>query len=127
MSSFTLVQGLIGLSTKNAHVLRDFLNFAALIIALCFSTRAIDIWNESQQESQIDSQSDDLEGGSNTVTVTKDRHYNFGQRRINLLAAFFNCVFLIFIFVFDWVENVHIVMEHWEEQEKSSLETIVPD
>lgn len=48
MSSFTLVQGLIGLSTKNAHVIRDFLNFMALIIALGFSTRAIDIWNESQ-------------------------------------------------------------------------------
>ena len=99
----------------------------ALIIALGFSTRAIDIWNESQQELMYDKQSDDLEeGAARNTSTTIDRHYNFGHRRINLLAAFFNCVFLIFIFVFDWVENVHVVMEHWEEQEKN-LETVVPD
>lgn len=115
MSSFTLVQGLIGASTKNAHVIRDFLNFTALIIALGFSTRAIDIWNESEYENQIDLQGDDIEGGIAIASMSYDRHYNFGQRRINLLATFFNCVFMIFIFVFDWVENIHHVMEHWDE------------
>ena len=50
MTSFTLVEGLIGLSHKNVHVLRDFFNFSILVLTLAFSTRAIDIWNESQQE-----------------------------------------------------------------------------
>ena len=32
----------------------------------------------------------------------------------------------MFIFAFDWVENLHHIMEHWEEQE-TTLETIVPE
>jgi len=47
MCSFTLVEGLIGMLTKNVHVLRDFFSVLLLIVALCFSTRAIDNWNES--------------------------------------------------------------------------------
>ena len=33
---------------------------------------------------------------------------------MNLLATFFNCVYLIFTFVFDWMENLHHIMERWE-------------
>ena len=52
---------------------------------------------------------------SKTLSNTNDRHYNYGMaRRMNLLAAFFNCVYLIFTFVFDWVENLHHIMEHWD-------------
>ena len=53
-----------------------------------------------------------------------DRHFNFGYRRINLLAAFFNCVFLIFIFIFDWMETIHHMMEHWEAQEHDTPELL---
>ena len=56
--------------------------------------------------------------------MTTDRHYNYGvARRMNLLATFFNCVYLIFTFVFDWVENLHHIMERWEagQQTEESL------
>ena len=48
MCSFTLVEGVIGMLSKNVHVLRDFFGVVMLIAALCFSTRAIDSWNDSQ-------------------------------------------------------------------------------
>jgi divalent metal cation (Fe/Co/Zn/Cd) transporter len=87
-------------------------------MTLAFSTRAIDIWNESQQEQHYD----DLE--SDKSHKKNDRHYNYGYRRINLLAAFFNCVFLIFIFIFDWMETIHHLMEHWEAQAHETPEKL---
>ena len=54
MVSFTLVEGVIGLSMKNVHLLKDFFGFLMMLIALAFSSRAIDIWNETQQETYFD-------------------------------------------------------------------------
>ena len=54
MTSFTLVEGVIGLSMKNVHILKDFFGFFMMLIALAFSSRAIDIWNETQQETYYD-------------------------------------------------------------------------
>jgi len=31
-----------------------------------------------------------------------------------LLAVFFNCTFMVFGSTFDWVENIHHLIEHWE-------------
>jgi len=47
LSSFTLVEGMLGMFTKNVHVLRDAFNITLLILALSFATHAIDVWNET--------------------------------------------------------------------------------
>jgi len=50
--------------TKNVHILRDFFGVVLLIGSLLFSSKAIDSWNESQQEQSYDSISDyDEESG----------------------------------------------------------------
>jgi Co/Zn/Cd efflux system component len=42
----------------------------------------------------------------------KDDSFNFGYRRFNILAAFFNSVYLIFTFIFDVVDNLHHLAEN---------------
>ena len=46
----------------------------------------------------------------------RDDKFNFGYRRINILAAFVNTIYLLFSFIFDFMENLHHVIEHWEEE-----------
>ena len=47
MTSFTLVEGVIGISLKNVHVLKDFFGFFMMLVTLGFSSKAIDVWNET--------------------------------------------------------------------------------
>ena len=44
----------------------------------------------------------------------KDDDYPFGYRRFNVMAAFVNSVYLLFSFVFGFVDNLHHMVEHWE-------------
>ncbi len=50
LSSITLVEGMLGLSFQNVHILRDFFNVVMLIMTVGFTMKAIDIWNENMQE-----------------------------------------------------------------------------
>ena len=130
MSSVTLVEGLIGLSVKNVHVLRNFFNIFALICTLAFSTRAIDAWNEGSEVLKEDSSvSYDPESGQPTRSrqIKHDRYYNFGFRRIALLATFFNCSFMICTSCFDWSENVHHLVEHWDTDGHAKEATITQE
>ena len=87
-----------------------------LIITLALSQRAIDIWNDYQEEQKADKKAADLESISGGYSSNyQDRHYNFGYRRVLLMATFLNCVFIIFSTTFDWLENVHHLIEHWEK------------
>lgn len=75
------------------HIVRDFLNFVLLIGALYFSSVALKLSSKP-----------------------KDDEFNYGYRRFNILAAFINAVYLIFTFIFDFVDLLHHMVEHWEEE-----------
>ena len=47
LASITVVEGVIGFAYLNSHVLRDFYNCLMLVIALVFSSKAIDILQEN--------------------------------------------------------------------------------
>lgn len=89
--SFAVIEGLIGFSHINVHIVRDFLNFVLMICALLFSSKALQL---SQKP--------------------KDEDFNYGYRRFNILAAFINSVYLVFTFIFDFVDILHHSVEHWE-------------
>lgn len=89
--SFAIVEGMIGISHTNVHLVRDFLNSFLMMGALCFSSKALELSLKPQ-----------------------DEDYNFGYRRYNILAAFVNCVYLMFSFLFNFVDNLHHIVEHWE-------------
>lgn len=108
MSSYTLAEGLLGIMHKNVHVLRDFFNFLLLLVSLGYSVVAIDMSQEEKEET-------DLEAGP---TAKKDGKYRYGLRRLNLLAAFFNCIYLMFMFVFDTMETLHHTLESLEKEGK---------
>lgn len=91
--SFAVIEGLIGFSHINVHIVRDFLNFVLMIAAMYFSSKALQL---SQKP--------------------KDDEFNYGYRRFNILAAFINSVYLIFTFIFDFVDILHHSVEHWEEE-----------
>lgn len=82
---------MIGISHTNVHLVRDFLNTFLMMAALCFSSKALEL-----------------------SLKPKDEEYNFGYRRYNILAAFINCVYLLFSFMFNFVDNLHHIVEHWE-------------
>ena len=88
LGAFAVVEGIIGLSCGNVHIINDFINFLIMMTALVISFRCIKL---SQNPS--------------------DDHYNYGYRRLNLLATFINTVFLIFAFIFNLVDNFHHLAE----------------
>ena len=94
--SFAIVEGMIGFSHTNVHIVRDFLQCLLMLSALVFSSKAL-------QLSQM----------------PKNEDFQFGYRRFNLLAAFVNSVYLLFSFVFAFVDNLHHMVEHWEVDEAS--------
>lgn len=88
---------MIGLSHTNVHLVRDFLNCLLMLSALVFSSKALQL---SQKP--------------------KNDDYPFGYRRYNIMAAFVNSVYLMFSFLFNFVDNLHHMVEHWEEEKHSS-------
>jgi len=105
MGSITLVEGVLGISLFNVHILRDFFNVLLLILTMGFTMKAIDIWNEKTAE-----------GGKRRRNRDLDPNWQFGFRRFCLLATFFNCAFLLFTAIFDYMEAFHGFMESWEGQ-----------
>lgn len=91
MLSFAIVEGMIGITHTNVHLVRDFLNSFLMISALVFSSKALQL--------SLNKEDDD---------------YEYGYRRFNILAAFVNSVYLMFSFMFNFVDNLHHMVEHWE-------------
>ena len=100
MASFAIVESMIGLSHSNVHIVRDSLNMFLMLAALMFSSKALQL---SQKQ--------------------KDEDYPFGYRRFNIMAAFVNSVYLLFSFVFNFVDNLHHMVEHWEVDSHNSNST----
>jgi len=91
MLSFAIVEGMIGITHTNVHLVRDFLNSFLMISALVFSSKALELSLNKE-----------------------DEDYEYGYRRFNILAAFVNSVYLMFSFMFNFVDNLHHMVEHWE-------------
>ena len=91
MGSFAIVEGMIGITHTNVHLVRDFLNSFLMLGALVFSSKALEI-----------------------SLNPKDEDYFYGYRRYNILAAFVNSVYLMFSFMFSFVDNLNHLIEHWE-------------
>jgi Co/Zn/Cd efflux system component len=94
LGSFAIVECLLGLSHSNVHIVRDALNVFLMLAALVFSSKALQL---SQKP--------------------RDDEYPFGYRRFNIMAAFVNTVYLLFSFVFQFVDNLHHMLEHWESDQ----------
>lgn len=94
LGSISLVEGVIGVSFQNVHILRDFFNVLLLVVTLSFSIKSIQIWVEKVKFGM------------------KDSEFTFGYYRFCLLASFFNCVFLLFTSLFDWMETIHLLCEY---------------
>ena len=91
IASFAIVECMIGLSHTNVHIVRDSFNVFLMLSALVFSSKALQL---SQKP--------------------KDDDYPYGYRRFNIMAAFVNSVYLLFSFIFNFVDNLHHMLEHWE-------------
>ncbi|CDW76790.1 cation transporter [Stylonychia lemnae] len=91
IGSFSLVEGMLGLFHANVHLIRDFMNTLLMLCSLGFSAKALQLSFKSKTNS-----------------------FQFGYRRFNVLAAFVNSVYLLFSFVFGFVDNLHHMVEHWE-------------
>ena len=82
---------MLGVFHTNVHLIRDFMNCILMLSALAFSSKALQL-----------------------SFKTKTNSFLFGYRRFNVLAAFVNSVYLLFSFVFGFVDNLHHMVEHWE-------------
>lgn len=103
LGSISLVESVIGISFQNVHILRDFFNVVLLVACLSFSIKSIQIWSEKVKFGH------------------KDSEYTFGYHRFCLLATFFNCVYLLFTSVFDWMETIHHFIEYLEHGAQKSI------
>ena len=92
IGSFAMVEGMLGLFHTNVHLIRDFFDCLLMITSLGFSSKALDLSFKKKTNS-----------------------FSFGFIRCNVLAAFVNSVYLLFSFVFGFVDNLHHMVEHWEE------------
>lgn len=90
-AGIAILEILVGLATGNVHVLKDFLVAALLLLALYAS-------HEAQ------------------VRETQDscKQYSFGKRRLTLLSAMGNCIYLQCLELFNFLEAVHHIIEHFE-------------
>jgi len=93
LGSFSLVEGVIGVLHVNVHLIRDFFNSMLMLCALGFSSKALELASKAQSHAFV-----------------------FGYARVNVLAAFVNACYLLFSFVFGFVDNLHHMVEHWEEE-----------
>lgn len=87
------MEGVIGIVHINVHLIRDFFNGMLMLSALGFSSKALDLAQKQDSNSFL-----------------------YGYRRFNILAAFVNSCYLLFSFVFGFVDNLHHMVEHWEEE-----------
>lgn len=97
MGSFSLVEGAIGVTHTNVHLVRDFLNSFLMLCALAFSAKSLEL-----------------------SVQPPDEDFMFGYRRYNVMAAFVNSVYLMFSFMFSFVENLNHLIEHWEVEQHLS-------
>ena len=78
-----------GIAHKDIDLLRDCLNSMLLVGTLVLSTRANSLSNQLDEDDQ----------------------YDYGGRRLNLVAAFVNLVYLTFCFVFSIVDSLHFLVD----------------
>lgn len=88
-----MVEGMLGLFHNNVHLIRDFFDILLMISSLGFSAKALQL---------------SFKGKTNS--------FMFGYIRFNVLAAFVNASYLMYSFVFGFVDNLHHMVEHWEEE-----------
>ena len=91
LSIFSAIEAIIGFTHHNAHIIRDFLTSGLMITSMLISYRAIQLSRRK-----------------------RNHEYNFGYRRMNILAAFINMVFIICKSLFGFLDTLHHVCEHWE-------------
>lgn len=61
------------------------------------------------------------------LTISKqvaDSSYTLGYRRINILAAFCNCIYIQCMELFTLLETIHHLIEHWESQSHQNNEAV---
>jgi len=83
----------MGFQQMNVHIVRDALATMLMVAALFISVKCL-------QLSQLE----------------RDEHYSCGYERFNILAAFVNTVYIFFNFIFEFVENLHHIVEHWDQE-----------
>ena len=47
-------------------------------------------------------------------TKSPDETMNYGYHRYNIIAGFVNTTYVIFNFIFDFIEQMHHIVEHWD-------------
>ena len=93
LTALSIMECLVGLFTQNVHILRDFLVTVLLLASIIISQKAL-----QQSSAQADSK------------------FTLGYRRMDLLAAFCNCVYIQCMELFEFLETFHHMIEHWEEK-----------
>lgn len=89
--AFAVLEGLIGFWLGNVHVIRDFLTSLLMTGALILS-----------YESVINSRK------------KKNAEHTFGNRRLNVISAFVNMVYIQCTVLFAFLETFHHMIEHWD-------------
>ena len=85
-----LIEAIIGFTHHNGYIIRDFLLSAIMIASIMISQRALQLSRKK-----------------------RNHEYNFGYRRMNILAAFVNMVYILVMGVFGALETVEHMIEHW--------------
>jgi Co/Zn/Cd efflux system component len=96
MCAFEFIMGII---TRHFPMFIDCLMTLMLIGTIYFSYKALDMSNQGA-----------------------DSTYTLGYKRLDLLAAYCNCIYLQCMKLFDLLETFHHLIEHWE-LESQQVET----
>jgi Co/Zn/Cd efflux system component len=88
---FGAIEGLFGFWLGNVHIVRDFLTSLLMVGSLILSY-------ESAQSSR----------------AKKSAEQTYGSRRLNIIAAFVNCVYIQCTVLFSLLETLHHIIEHWD-------------
>ena len=91
--ALTTLECVIGLYTQNCHILRDFMLTFMLFASCYMSEQALDL-----------------------SLKNADNLYTMGYKRLDLLAAYCNCIYIQCMELFDLLETFHHIIEHWESE-----------
>jgi zinc transporter 5/7 len=94
LTGLTISECFIGMYTKNVHILRDFLLNLLLLASISASRKALQL-----------------------STSTPDTIFTMGYLRIDILSAFCNCIYIQCMELFELLETLHHMIEHWENME----------
>jgi len=98
LGAIGVLELIIGFKNRNVHLIRDFITSSLMIISMLVSFKAAQYSKKG-----------------------RNPQFNYGFLRVNIIAAFTNMIYILCSVLFKFLDLVHTMIEHKEEQSHAQV------